>query len=452
MSVSAILNAQGKVPAQYIDFNAPPFTGYITNPLTSDLQCYNPATATNHAIIEASYVSAGEVKTDTIKLLPGSVAPYITVDENIRVNGGMELISDAAKVEFKNAAGVLKGSMGYNVGTDFMDLTGAAGFEINTTAGPINMTANGDKINITTNGNNVEIFGNTTGGFFADINIGTSDGVIQLGAGGIVEFISPTEVITKSLAVIETATPTLRFQTTGVGPTSVDVVYNPTGSQFSESALTTSAHEIGVYTGVVGENIAMGVNQALQTSYITGQGLPLFLGENGSSSYSGLYLGNGNNPTDFLILDRKDNTNVSNSACSIGLTGAGIINITSQLAGGDIGIATNAVANIGINSGNNILIQAAEDIDITTLTASTANISLNSAHNIKLDCVNNLDLISANGITLTTTNSTSVGITTDADLILTGAGIEFNTAGADSGQFLRIKLNGTFYKILLKND
>jgi hypothetical protein len=85
MSVSAILNAQGKVPAQYIDFNAPPFTGYVTNPLTSDLL------ANNRAIIEASYVSADEVKTDKLSLVPGSGATYLTVDENLRVNGEIDI-------------------------------------------------------------------------------------------------------------------------------------------------------------------------------------------------------------------------------------------------------------------------------------------------------------------------------------------------------------------------
>jgi hypothetical protein len=85
MSVSAILNAQGKVPPQYIDFNAPPFTGYITNPLTSDLL------ANNRAIIEASYVSADEVKTDKLSLVPGSGATYLTVDENLRVNGEIDI-------------------------------------------------------------------------------------------------------------------------------------------------------------------------------------------------------------------------------------------------------------------------------------------------------------------------------------------------------------------------
>ena len=163
------------------------------------------------------------------------------------------------------------------------------------------------------------------------------------------------------VAKILNATPTLRFDDT---TTSVDVVYNPTGSQFSESALTTSAHEIGVYTGVVGENIAMGVDVALQVGYVTGQGLPLFVGESGQSSYSGLYLGNGNNPSDFCILDRKDNNDVTQTACSIAMTGAGIVNISSQLAGGDIGIVTNAVADIVISSGQNITMNANSEIQL----------------------------------------------------------------------------------------
>jgi hypothetical protein len=418
--------------------------------------------------------------------------------------------------------------MGYNVGTDFMDLTGSAGFEINTTNGALNIQANGGKIQLVTYGDNIELAANTSGlGVFADVIISSTDGLIELGTGGNIEFLA-TEVITKSLAVIEGGTPTLRFQTSGVGPTSVDVAYNPTGSVFSESVLTTSAHEIGVYTGVVGENIAMGVNQALQTGYISGQGLPLFIGENGASSYAGLFLGNGNNPTDFLILDRKDNTDVTQTACSIALTGAGILNIESQLATGGIGISTTNTANITIASGQGVGITSTTDtvVDATgeiqlkiggatqarlagggnigvggdgadgsvflikngggiygafnynsigdtlnmdnggstisvgagaigiglTTTGATSDINLTSAQNISLNSVNNFDIISANQITLTTTNSTSINLTTDADLIFTGVGIQSATASGSASQYLRIKLNGTFYKILLEND
>ena len=133
MSVSAILNSQGKVPPHYIDFDSAPYTGFVKNPLTADLQCYNPATATNHAIIEASYVSAGVVKTDTISLVPGSAAPYLTIDENLRVNGeildsagsagtaGQVLSSAGAGMPFVWAAsggGVTSVVAGSNIGVD----------------------------------------------------------------------------------------------------------------------------------------------------------------------------------------------------------------------------------------------------------------------------------------------------------------------------------------------
>jgi hypothetical protein len=132
--------------------------------------------------------------TGAISLTTGSTVEItggnLDLDTNDLINGGnlgaesMVLTSDLAKAEFKNGLGVLKGSMGYNVGTDFMDLTGSAGFEINTTAGALNMTANGGKINMITNGENIELYGNTTGGFFADVIIGSADGDLDLEIGG----------------------------------------------------------------------------------------------------------------------------------------------------------------------------------------------------------------------------------------------------------------------------
>jgi hypothetical protein len=270
-------------------------------------------------------------------------------------------------VEFENGAGTVKGSVGYNSGTDFTKLTGVAGVEINTTAGPINIEANGDKINMITNGNNIELFGNTTAGIFADVIIGSSDGVIQLGTGGHVEFLSPTEVITKSLAVIETATPTLRFQTTGVGPTQADVVYNPTGSIFGEPSLIASTNELGMSTGIV-EGVSIGFNSALQIAYVSGKGLPLFIGESGANSYSGIILGGAAAPTNALFIDRKDDTDVTQSAANMVLTGTGVITIESKLATGGIGIATLAAADINITSGKDIIVNASGNISLTSAT------------------------------------------------------------------------------------
>jgi hypothetical protein len=38
------------------------------------------------------------------------------------------------------------------------------------------------------------------------------------------------------------------------------------------------------------------------------------------------------------------------------------------------------------------------------------------------------------------------------DLIFTGTNLEFNTASGNSGKHLRIKVNGTYYKLRLEND
>jgi hypothetical protein len=49
-------------------------------------------------------------------------------------------------------------------------------------------------------------------------------------------------------------------------------------------------------------------------------------------------------------------------------------------------------------------------------------------------------------------NITIAPNTTTGDLILTGTNLQSVTAGGNSGQHLRIKLNGTYYKIKLEND
>jgi hypothetical protein len=51
-----------------------------------------------------------------------------------------------------------------------------------------------------------------------------------------------------------------------------------------------------------------------------------------------------------------------------------------------------------------------------------------------------------------TGGSMTLSVGESSDLILLGAGIESATSGGNSGQHLRIKLNGTFYKIALQND
>lgn len=286
-------------------------------------------------------------------------------------------------MEFENGAGTVKGSVGYNAGTDYTQLVGVAGCEINTTNGPINLQALGDKINMTTNGNNIEIFGNTTAGIFANVNIGTSDGTITLGGGGDIIIQTPTEVnmtgtldgVIMNAATIKSLTPTLQFNN---NTTSNTVVYNATGSIFAEPALITNVNEIQVATGAT-TRLGLGYNTSLATSYVSGGGGNLFLGEDGANSYSGIVLGD--LVTGAVFIDRKDDTNVTQSAATITLAGTGQINIESQLATGGIGITTLAAADIVVNSGADVNLTATNDLNIVVGNAA-GKISLDGGINV----------------------------------------------------------------------
>jgi hypothetical protein len=130
MSVSAILNGQGKVPPHYIDFTQPPFTTYVTNPMSSDLECYNPATSVNHAIKEASYVSAGEVKTDAVDLLPGSAATAVDVKTSLSLAANKQVrFADEVEVTAQGSNKVFfttaNGSNSFMGGSNAVEYAGA---------------------------------------------------------------------------------------------------------------------------------------------------------------------------------------------------------------------------------------------------------------------------------------------------------------------------------------
>ena len=82
-----------------------------------------------------------------------------------------------------------------------------------------------------------------------------------------------------------------------------------------------------------------------------------------------------------LILDRKDDTNVLQSAATIVLAGTGQINIESQLATGGIGISTLLSADISISSGDDINLTATNDLNITVGNAA-GKISLDGGVNV----------------------------------------------------------------------
>ena len=95
MSVGTILNATGKIPINYLDLDGA--TGFVTNPLTSDLQCTN--TGSNYNLVDAGYVSATSVYTDNLSNVPGALVPGIAVADSLR-------IADTKAVRFDQNASV----------------------------------------------------------------------------------------------------------------------------------------------------------------------------------------------------------------------------------------------------------------------------------------------------------------------------------------------------------
>ena len=89
MSVQNILDDNGKIDPAYIPDLAP--FGYVRNPLTAPLQCFNPTTLTNHPIVEAGYVSASAIKTDNLEQLPGSLQNSIRCQTNIEMESNKQL-------------------------------------------------------------------------------------------------------------------------------------------------------------------------------------------------------------------------------------------------------------------------------------------------------------------------------------------------------------------------
>lgn len=89
MSVQNILDDNGKIDPAYLGPAAA--YGFVTNPLTAPLQCYNPGQLTNHAISEAAFVSASAIKTDNLEQLPGSLETQIRCATNIEMATGKQL-------------------------------------------------------------------------------------------------------------------------------------------------------------------------------------------------------------------------------------------------------------------------------------------------------------------------------------------------------------------------
>jgi len=296
----------------------------------------------------------------------------IDASTSVLLNSKMEIQSDTGKVEFKNAVGTLKGSFGYNVATDFMDLNGSIGFSMTTVAGPINIEPTDGKVNIVTNGENIEIVGNSSGSppgpvVFADIIIQSSDGEISLGTGGDIVMIATTTTINSDTFVtgdftLSNAAPKLIFDTTTA---TANLAFEPTGSIFGARTISADTDEFSVKVAP-GLGVSMGFfSSTISTSYVSGTGLPLFLSENGANSYSGIFLGD-ISTLNAIGIDRKDDNDVTNSAATMFFTGAGVVTLESLLSTGSISITTlDAAAPISISAGSNLSMNAGGDLSLS---------------------------------------------------------------------------------------
>jgi hypothetical protein len=234
-------------------------------------------------------------------------------------------------------------------------------------------------------------------------------GVLNVGLGSA---IGSTRVEGGNVVISRTdAPPALEF-TSGANTGTIE--YDASGSIFGNPALITNVNEFQVATGAT-TRVAMGYDAGVSASYVSASGGNLFLGEAGANSYSGILLGDLG--TGGLFLDRKDDTNVTQSAATMVLTGTGQINIETSLATGGIGISTLAAANIGISSGQGVAVSAATDI---ILQAPSGDITMNVG--------NAAGRINLTGGTALITTVPPIGIT---------------------GNYLLLTINSVTYKIAL---
>ena len=166
---------------------------------------------------------------------------------------------------------------------------------------------------------------------------------------------------------------------------------------------------------------------------------------------------------------RDATAGVEDGSIEFGCFVNGAINTFLQINGNENEI--NALRNLDL--GGNSIRTSAGNLEITTvgssgagnmnLTGKSAGITTVSATTLNLTASSILTM-SATGagaymsatinddISLTSTAGDIVNTVTAGDLVFSGANIQSSTASGNSGQHLRIKLNGVYYKIKLEND
>ena len=137
------------------------------------------------------------------------------------------------------------------------------------------------------------------------------------------------------------------------------------------------------------------------------------------------------------------------SASNIDMTTGQFVNITATA--NDINLTANA-GSIVANAGGGAITTNSGSVSMTT-TSGGIELHANGANLVLASGADAVSISSGIGDNVSiTAGGGGLILTTDGDLILTGAGIQDTAFGAVSGQYLRIKLNGTYYKIQLLDD
>ena len=225
----------------------------------------------------------------------------------------------------------------------------------------------------------------------------------------------------------------------------------------------------------VGDKTQFGAIKCVATNVTAGNedgAIDIFTSVNGVSSLVMRFNGADNENNSFRPLDMNGNairtsggSLLIDTASSSGsgdvaitskgtttITSGGAISITNAGASGDLTLNTNGT--ISLIDGGTTVLSASSAAGVTMDTgggslsiigAAARTIQATSAPLIVQSATGDLTLKSNEDIIIEPLSATG-------DLVFNGSNIESATSGGNSGQHLRILLNGTYYKIALQND
>jgi hypothetical protein len=308
-------------------------------------------------------------------------------------------------------------------------------------------------------------------------NFNVSSSQISSTSSGLGGLADPQLLLTNSNATINTI-PTIEFNKTGRNLTAGESVGSISMYGLDASGQKTEWSRIQVKT----ENVATGNEDGTLSIFnsVNGSSLEVFNfngGQNENNTFRPLDM-NGNalrSNTGNLVFETL--SSVGTGAINMNMKTGGFVNIPSAVVGSNnyVRITPNSSTNAnrlelsntetGTNFRNSINLlnsQYAPEIelkaDFSTGGANNKSINIVADGNTAFNKITAYDGQANNPFQIISTNPTSSGSleivcdNTAGDLIFTGTNLESGTAGGNSGQHLRIKLNGTYYKIKLEND